>query len=167
MVGRTPVAARVPGESGATAPKDNRKRGSRRGDSAPVNADLCDPAEPPTVTVHVQMHFQRRGGRKVVLTSQCQGSVIDQRSTNARADPLLAAFARAFYWRKLIDTGVCSSITEIAATEGVSAAYISRMMRLTLLKPETLLRLLRDRTGGGGVPTLAELTQPNSVAWQR
>ena len=122
-----------------------------------------DKAELPTVTVHVPIHFQRRGGRKAVVTSQAQGTVIDQRSTNPFPDPLLSAIARAFYWRKLIDTGTYASIAEIAAAEGVSPSYISRVTRLTLLMPNTVLRLFDS----SAVSSLAAMAQPMSVVWTR
>ncbi len=80
---------------------------------------------------------------------------------------MIAALARTFYWRKLIDTGAGASIAEIAATERVSPSYVSRLMQLTLLKPETVLRLLQSQTDGGAVRPLAKFAQPPSVVWER
>ena len=109
------------------------------------------------------MRFRRRGGCKAVVASQGQDGAGPQPSTSLRPDPLLAALARAFYWQKLLDTGVQASIAEIAAAEGVSPSYISRLMRLTLLKPATVLRLLDS----SAVSSLAAMAQPMSVVWIR
>ena len=125
-------------------------------------------AASPAVTVHVPMRFQTRGGRKAVMAAQGQDGPVTRPSTAPRPDPLLAALARAFYWRKLIDTGACASIAEIAAAERVSAAYVSRLMRLTLLKPQIVLTICEERRSGSrDTLCLDDLAQPLSVAWER
>ncbi len=121
--------------------------------------------KPPTLTVHVLMRFRRRGGRKTFAIDGPQPSTSRGSKLDTKPDPVLAALSRAFYWRKLIDTSVHASIAEIARAEGVSAAYMSRLMRLTLLDPETVLRLLQDGPERGA--TLAELARPMSAEWSK
>jgi hypothetical protein len=54
----------------------------------------------------------------------------------ARADStLVKALARAFRWRKVLEGGRYGTIDEFAAGERINSAYVSRVMRLTLLAP--------------------------------
>ena len=161
MAGR-PVTVQVRSERGATGTNVCTKRGSVRG-SGPRRKE----GTTRSVIVHVPMHFQRRGGRKAVIASPRGDVAAAKTGVGAGLDPVLSALARAFYWRKLIDTGACPSIAEIAARESLSAAYVSRLMRLTLLKPETVPRLLKKRAETGAIPALAVLTRPMSVVWER
>jgi hypothetical protein len=50
-----------------------------------------------------------------------------------------------------------------AEAERVSLSYISRILRLTLLAPDIVERILDGRSA----PQLAELMQPFPVAWER
>ena len=49
---------------------------------------------------------------------------------------MVKALARAFRWRKMLDTGVYATLEELARAKGVNATYVSRILRLTLLAPE-------------------------------
>ena len=49
------------------------------------------------------MQFRRRSGRKAIAAGD--GSPSARLPNPQKTDPLLAALARAFYWRKLIETG--------------------------------------------------------------
>jgi hypothetical protein len=49
---------------------------------------------------------------------------------------MVIALARAFRWRKLLETGAYGSIEELAAAEKISASYVSRVLRMTLLAPD-------------------------------
>ena len=49
---------------------------------------------------------------------------------------MVKALARAFRWRKLLETGVYGTIEELAAAEKINASYVSRVLRLTLLAPD-------------------------------
>ena len=50
--------------------------------------------------------------------------------------------ARAFRWQKMIDEGKFSNIKDLAATVGVDSGLISRTIRLTLLSPKIIHKLL-------------------------
>jgi hypothetical protein len=120
------------------------------------------------VTVHVPIRFSRRTGRKTVVTSRPEVASGVPRRAAPSPDPLLAAVARAFYWRKLIDAGAWASIAEIAAAERVSASYVSRLMRLTLLRPGAVLALCDGRKPAAA-PTLSldDLARSLSVVWEQ
>ena len=51
---------------------------------------------------------------------------------------LVKALARAFRWRKMLDTGVHATLKDLARAKGVALSYVSRAPRLTLLAPETV-----------------------------
>ena len=52
------------------------------------------------------------------------------------------ALARAWRWRRLLDAGVYSSVTEIAEAEKISKSYVSRILRLALLAPDIVAAIL-------------------------
>jgi hypothetical protein len=69
----------------------------------------------PTITVHVPMTFTVRGGRKAVIFDAVEAPA-QRRIDNA----LLKALARAHRWRKMIESGEYSSITELALAQNVN-----------------------------------------------
>jgi hypothetical protein len=48
---------------------------------------------------------------------------------------MVKVLARAFRWRKMLDTGVHATLGDLARAKGVNATYVSRVLRLTLLAP--------------------------------
>ena len=120
--------------------------------------------ELPTITVHVPMQLRRRSGRKAIATGDGSRSV--RLPSPNRIDPLLAALARAFYWRKLIETGAHASVAEIAAAQGVSAAYVSRTLRLTLLSPATTMAALDKKQSSVEAWSLEALSKPLPAQWE-
>lgn len=96
-----------------------------------------------TLTVSLPLNLRRRGGRKQVV-------VPDNASWTAptKVDgTMVKAIARAFRWRKLIETGVYATIEELAAAEAINSSYASRILRLTLLAPEIVEAILDGRLG--------------------
>jgi hypothetical protein len=64
----------------------------------------------------------------------------------ARVDnAMIKALARAFRWRKMLDTGVHATLEDLARAKGANATYVSRILRLTLLAPEIVEALLDGR----------------------
>jgi hypothetical protein len=76
---------------------------------------------------------------------------------------LVKALARAWRWQGMLEEGRYASLRELAEAERVSLSYISRILRLTLLAPDIVERILDGRPA----PHLAELMQPFPVAWER
>jgi hypothetical protein len=76
---------------------------------------------------------------------------------------MMKALARAFRWRRLLETGVYGTIEELAAAEKINASYVSRVLRLTLLAPATVEAIV----DGQHPPhlTLATLMRPFPVKW--
>jgi hypothetical protein len=66
-----------------------------------------------------------------------------------RVDNAMVARARAFRWRKLLDTGVYSTLEELARARAVDATCVSRILRLTLLAPDMVEAILDGRQPAG------------------
>jgi hypothetical protein len=58
---------------------------------------------------------------------------------------MIKAIARAFRWRKLLETGVHGMVEEIAAAEKISSSYVGRIVRLTLLAPDIFETIMDGR----------------------
>ena len=58
---------------------------------------------------------------------------------------MVKALARAFRWRRMLDTGVHATLEELARAKGVDATYVSRVLRLTLLAPDIVEAILDGR----------------------
>jgi hypothetical protein len=74
---------------------------------------------------------------------------------------LVKALARAWRWQ--LDEGVYTSVSEIADAERISRSYVCRVLRLTLLAPDIVERMLDGRPTAG----LARLLKPFPVDWER
>lgn len=114
-----------------------------------------------TITVHVPMRFTVHGGRKTVISKLAPADVVNARTEDA----LLKALAKAFRWRRLIEDGQFSSITELAKAKGVNESYACRLLRLTLLSPEIVGTILESRQPP--TVTLKRLIQPLPNEWDR
>jgi hypothetical protein len=112
-----------------------------------------------TITVFVPMAWRRRGGRKVIVAPPgCDDWAPPPKSDRA----LVKALARAHRWRRLLE-GRFGTLAELADAEGISRSYVSRVLRLTLLAPDIVERILDGRPTAG----LAEFLKPFPVEWER
>jgi len=115
--------------------------------------------EPSTITVHVPMTFTIRGGRKTVI-SEAVRAPPQPRIDNA----LLKALARAYRWRRKIESGEYPSITELAKAEGANESYACRLLRLTLLAPAIVTEILNGQQTKDLM--LKKLTRPFPLLWE-
>ena len=116
-----------------------------------------------TLIVHVPMTFKTRGGRKLVVSPDGVPSWARPRTRIDNA--MVKALARAFRWRKLLETGVYATVEEIAAAEKINTSYVSRVLRLTLLAPDIIETILDGRQPAE--LTMAKLMKPFPVEWRR
>jgi hypothetical protein len=120
-------------------------------------------ATPPTLTVHIPLTVRRRGGRKVVIA--LDGTEAPAVGAAAPIDStLVKALARAFRWRRMLESGVVSTVGEIATREKINKSYVSRVLRLTLLPPDTVEAVLDGRQAPG--ITLRGLMKGVPVEWE-
>ena len=76
----------------------------------------------------------------------------------------MKALARAHRWQRILESGECPSITELAAAEKINRSYVCRVLRLTLLALEIVEAIL-DRRQPEGV-TLPALMKAVPVEWE-
>ena len=120
---------------------------------------IRDTPIPDTVTIHVPFRIVRRGGRKEMVLP---ADVPTQRRPD---DALVKALARAFRWKRMLESGEFASISELAAREGIAFTYIARILRLTLLSPDIVETILDGKQGPE--ITLARALEPFPVEWSR
>ncbi len=112
---------------------------------------------PDTVTLHVPFRFVKRGGRKEM---QLPEGVAQPR----RADStLVKALARAFRWKKMLDSGEFATTAELANREGIAVTYMTRVMRLNLLAPSIVEAIVEGRQPPDA--KLADFLEPFAVEW--
>lgn len=114
-----------------------------------------------TLTVRVPLSLRKRGGRKQIVAPEgARWGQPRQRVDNT----MVKAIARAFRWRKLMETGAYGTVKEIAAAEKINPSYVSRILRLTLLAPDTVEMIIDGRQP----PTLTmdKLMQMFPLEWQ-
>src|ERR1700759_2179090 len=98
-----------------------------------------------SITVQVPLAIRRRPGRKTIVSPAGAASA-DRCFVSRRADPaMVKALARAFRWKRMLDTGRYASISEIAAAEKIDRGYAGTLLRLTLLAPDIVEAILDGR----------------------
>ena len=75
---------------------------------------------------------------------------------------MVKALARAFRWKRMLDTGHYASISEIAAKEKIDRGYVGTVLRLTLLAPDIVEAILNGRAINLSLPRLLE---PFPLEW--
>jgi len=113
---------------------------------------------PETVTLHVPFRVVKRGGRKEMRLPE--GTTQPRRTDGT----LVKALARAFRWKRMLESGEFATIAELAEREGIAPSYMTRVLRLTLLAPEIVEAILDGRQGPE--VTLARVLEPFPSRWQ-
>lgn len=114
-----------------------------------------------TISVHVPFAIHKYGGRKqVVMPADTPASDLHPRVDNT----LVKALARAFRWKRMLETGEFTTVTELAEHEKLGFSYMTRVLRLSLLAPEIVEEIL----DGQQPPErkMADLLEPLPVEWE-
>lgn len=88
------------------------------------------------VKITIPMSFRSCAERKRIVTPDSETSF---------TDPMITNIARAFRWQTLIDEGKFSNVHELARAIGKDDAYVSRIIRFTLLAPEIIHAVLAGK----------------------
>ncbi len=112
---------------------------------------------PETVTLHVPFRLVKRGGRKEMLLPL--GEPAYRKTDNT----LVKALARAFRWKRMLESGEFTTIAELADREGIAPSYMTRVLRLTLFAPHIVEAILDGRQGPE--VTLARVLEPFPLEW--
>ena len=114
-----------------------------------------------TLTIRIPMRLQRRGGRKLIMVPE--GAAAPTRKPS-RDETLVKALVRAHRWRRRIESGPAKSITDLAEQEGVTDAYVCRLLPLTCLAPDIVEAILDGRQPKG--LRLAQMLGNGPLAWE-
>jgi hypothetical protein len=105
--------------------------------------------------------LQRRGGRKLIMTPE---GVATPPPKPSRDEALVKALVRAQRWRRRFESGQAKSITDLAEQEGVTDAYVCRLLPLTCLAPDIVDTILDGRQPRG--LRLAEMLGNGPTGWE-
>ena len=105
------------------------------------------------VTIPVSLRA-RSGRRRIIMPD----------TVSDGTEPLALALARAFRWQQYIDDGKFKNITELAKNVGLDEATVARTIRLRLLSPTIVHRIIK-----GEIPqrlNMTALRAPLSDIWK-
>uniref|UniRef100_UPI004047B6AD hypothetical protein n=1 Tax=Yoonia sp. TaxID=2212373 RepID=UPI004047B6AD len=112
---------------------------------------------PETVTVHVPFRLVKRGGRKEM-------HLPDGASNQRKMDnTLVKALARAFRWKRILESGEFTTMAELAEHEGIAPSYMTRVMRLSLLAPTIVEAIVEGQPPPDA--KLADFLEPFPMEW--
>ena len=95
---------------------------------------------PTTMRVFIPLTIRKRNGRPKIVPPA--GMATD----TGGVDPhVLKAIAKAWSWRRKLESGAAATLADIAKAEDVTPAYAGRMLKLAYLAPAVLERLLIER----------------------
>jgi hypothetical protein len=115
-----------------------------------------------TLVVRIPMRFQRRGGRKRIVTPD--GSELAPATKPQPDGTVVKALARAWRWQRMLDDDVYGSVSELGDAENISKSYVSRILRLALLAPDIVEAILAQRADQ---PLMLErLETPLPASWE-
>ncbi len=96
---------------------------------------------PSTMRVFIPLARRKRNGRPRIVPPA------DIVPDTGGVDPhVLKAIARAWSWRRKLESGDAATIQDIARDQDISDRYVGRMLRLAWLAPAVLEKLLIGRT---------------------
>ena len=112
------------------------------------------------IVVTIPMYFRCVAGKKqMVLKDELKALDGERIAENV----IVAAFARARAWMKLLDNGAVGTVKELAQAVGVDRPYVVRILRLATLSPRILQSVLHGNAPDG--ITLDKLTSIQSDDW--
>ncbi len=77
--------------------------------------------------------FKVCGQRKQIITPDTE---------DIETSPILLSIARAYRWQQMIDKGKFKNIAELAKAVGIDSGAVARTIRLTLLSPKIIHRII-------------------------
>jgi hypothetical protein len=149
------------------------KKHRGRIDGSPVISQLPAPAGGVQMETFVPWTLVKRGCKKQIITPlDAPQAFLEEacREREARESvqdsALMRALGLAHHWQRLLDEGRFSSMTEIAAAEGIDLGHASKMSRLAQLAPDLIEGIAQGRLEVG-VSQLLRSKLPPSWSAQR
>ena len=113
---------------------------------------------PTTVRVLIPLTIRKRNGRPKIVPPA------DMVPDTGGVDPhVLKAIAKAWSWRRKLESGKAATIQDIADSEGISDRYVGRMLRLAYLAPAVLDKLLVGRMAPA--VSIKDMTAAAELPW--
>jgi len=110
-----------------------------------------------TVTIHVPFRIVKRGGRREMILPP------NAHTRRQADDSLIKALARAFRWKRILESGEFTTIAELAEREGIAPSYMTRVMRLSLLAPSIVEAIVEGQQPP--YAKLADFLEPFPMEW--
>ena len=111
----------------------------------PVTHEIPTPAGGVRLETFIPWRLVQRGSRKQIITpldspQEFLSEAAREREARAAGQDgaLLRTLGLAHHWQRLLDEGRFSSMTEIAAAEGIDLSQASKMSRLAQLAPDLI-----------------------------
>ena len=93
---------------------------------------------PETIRIFVPLDYRRRNGRTQILPPENRLDAEDRQQ-----DPhILRTLARAWEWRRKLETGEANTVSDLAADAGLADRHVSRQIRLAYLAPAVIERMM-------------------------
>lgn len=97
---------------------------------------------PATLTVFIPLTVRKRNGRPKIMPPAEMMPDYDDKGVDPH---ILRSIAKAWIWRRKLDSGQVATIQDIATAENVTPVYVGRVLKLAYLAPMVLERLLIER----------------------
>ena len=116
-----------------------------------------------TIRIVIPLAIRKRNGRPKILPP----ADMEVAEPTTQGPHVLRAVARAWGWRRKLETGAMATLQDIAAAVKVSDRFVGRMMRLAYLSPDVLERLVTQREPAAlslnDLVTVADLPWPEQA----
>jgi hypothetical protein len=113
---------------------------------------------PASMTVFIPLTIRKRNGRPKIMPP------VDIAPDTGGVDPhVLKAIAKAWSWRRKLESGAVATVSDIANAENVTSPYVGRMLKLAYLAPAVMEKLLIARVSP--VVSVKELAETASLLW--
>lgn len=96
-----------------------------------------------TIRIVIPFKLRRRNGRPRIVPPP-DGT--ERPEAGPTSPKLMRAIARAWSWRRKLESGEAATLKDIADAERITVSFVSRFIRLTYLSPAVLERLLVRRS---------------------
>lgn len=115
----------------------------------PVTHELPTPAGGVRLETFVPWRLVQRGFKKQIITpldapQEFLSEATREREARAAAQDsaLLRSLGLAHHWQRLLDEERAATVADIATAEGIDVTQVRRVLRLTLLAPDVIERLV-------------------------
>jgi hypothetical protein len=109
--------------------------------------------------VFIPLTIRKRNGRPKILPP---ADMVPE--TGGVDRHVLKAIAKAWSWRRKLESGAVGTMADVAETENVTPAYVGRMLKLAYLAPAVMEKLLIARVSP--VVSVKELAEAAELPWE-